>query len=80
MRSLSAILSRSAGHDALLELLEFDDDVTGLKSWLVKIGSRAADDEPIDETARDDLVRMVGRAVVITNKLDAAYGALGPSR
>ena len=39
MRSLPAILGRSAGHDALLELLEIDDDVKGLKSWLVKMGT-----------------------------------------
>jgi hypothetical protein len=75
MSSLSAILRRSGGHDALFELLELDADVKWLKSWLVKIGNRVADSEPIDEAARDDLVRMVGRAVVITQKLDAAYDA-----
>jgi hypothetical protein len=42
----------------------------------VKIGNRVADNEPIDETARNDLVRMVGRAVVISQKLNRAYAAL----
>lgn len=78
-KSLSAILSRSAGHDALLELLELGDDVTDLKACLVKIANRVADDEPIDETASCDLVRMICRAVIITNRLDTAYGALGGS-
>jgi hypothetical protein len=61
----------------LLELLELGDDVTELKDWLVKIGNRVASDEPIDEAARDDLVQAIGRAISATNKLGAAYDALG---
>ena len=81
MRSLSAILSRPDGHEALLELVDLDTDVKALRDWLVKIGNRVADSsESIDERARDDLVRMVGRAVIVANRLGAACYALGPGR
>ena len=67
MRSLSAILSRPDGHEALLELVDLDTDVKALRDWLVKIGNRVADSsESIDERARDDLVGMVGRAAAVT--------------
>jgi hypothetical protein len=76
-RSLSSILGRAAGHDALLELLELAGDVKAIRSSLVKIGNRVADSgEPIDEAARCELVQAIGRAIIATNKIDRAYDAL----
>jgi hypothetical protein len=76
MCSLSSILSRSDGHDALLELLELGDHVSDLRKRLVTIGNRIADDGPLDEAARDNLVREIGLAVIAANKIDQAYDAL----
>jgi hypothetical protein len=78
-KSLSSILSRSDGHDALLELLELDDDVKELKASIVKICNRIAAD-PFDETVREDLLGMVRRPIAIMHKLDATYNALGDCR
>jgi hypothetical protein len=80
MRSLSSILSRTDGHDALLGLLELGDDVSDLRKRLVAIGNRIADDEPLDQIARDNLVRKIGQAVIAANKLGAAYDELEGTR
>lgn len=80
-RSLSAILSRADGHDALLELLELGDNVKAVRDWLAKIGNKIADSsEPIDEPARNDLCRTIGRAIIATNKVGAAFDAIDASR
>jgi hypothetical protein len=84
MRSLSAILSRSSGHEALLELLDLGDDVEALKVTLAKIWHRLGDgDGPLDEAACDELLEIVGKAFALTFRLSKAYEALdgsGPGR
>jgi hypothetical protein len=84
MRSLSAILGRSSGHQALLELLECGDDVEALKRTLAKIWHRLRDgDGPLDEAACDELLEMAGKAFALTFRMSKAYEALdgsGPGR
>ena len=67
-KSLSSILSRSNGHEALLELLELDDDVKALKAWTGKIWDRVGAGD-LDDKSRDDLLRLVGNALAISRKL-----------
>jgi hypothetical protein len=84
MRSLSAILSRSSSHEALVELLNCGDDVEALKVTLAKIWRRLEDgDGPLDEAACDELLKMAGKAFALTFRLNRAFEGLdqgGPSR
>jgi hypothetical protein len=80
MRSLSAILGRSSGHEALLELLDCGDDVEALKVTLAKMWHRLSDGEgPLDEAACDELLKMAGKAFALTFRLSKAYEALDDS-
>ena len=81
MRSLSAIQSRSGGHEALLELLECGDDVETLKRILAKIWHRLGDgDGPLDEAACNELLEMTGKAFALTFRLSKAHETLDQGR
>jgi hypothetical protein len=80
MRSLTAILSRSSGHEALLELINCGDDVETLKRTLAKMWHRLGDgDGPLDGAACDEMLEMAGKAFALTFRLSKAYEALGDS-
>jgi hypothetical protein len=73
MRSLSAILSRAAGHDALLELLELHEDVAELRRRLGEIWNMAADDARLDP-----ILPALAQALSRSERLAAVYDALAP--
>ena len=77
MRSLTAILGQSSGHEALLELLDCGDDVEALKITLAKIWHRLGDSEgPLDEAARNELLERAGKAFTLTFRMSQAFEAL----
>jgi hypothetical protein len=77
MRTLSAVLSRAAGHEALLELINLSDDVEALKVTLARMWHRLGDGEgSLDEPACDEILQWIGEAYAVTFRLSQAYQAL----
>jgi hypothetical protein len=71
MRSLSAILSRSDSHNALLELLELDDDVAELRKRIGEIWNMAADDARLDP-----ILPALAQALSRSERLASAFAVL----
>jgi hypothetical protein len=74
-RSLSAILSRAGGYDALLELLELGDDMAELQKWIGQIWNLAADDARLDA-----IFPALAQAESVSLRLGSAYHALDGQR
>jgi hypothetical protein len=70
-QSLSAILSRSNGHDALLELLELADDAAELRKRLGEIWNIVAADDQLDY-----ILEPLAPALSRSERLASAFGAL----
>jgi hypothetical protein len=77
MRTLSAVLSRAGGHEALLRLLELGDEVEVLRVTLARTWHRVGEGKgQLDEATCNEILQWIGEAYAIAFRLSTAFNVL----